>query len=389
MNRKHWIGLSIVVLALVLAVATFFLLAPRRTSENGSGWDASDATRTPDPTTTTAIIEPTGTIEETSSQESSATPRQWSSAATLVFQRDGALWAAREDGTGKETRLLSFSDTGTYLLSPDRTLLAFTTSKGEQKPLFVAELATGKVRKLAETTRAKQGQSYAWSPEGERLAYTVPVYRRSALAGENIYSIRADGAEKRLVVKQGGSPVWGPDEWIAFRRTDFTKGTWRLFMVKAEGGPATAVPASNRACAYSWSPKRPELVFAVAESEGKVIDGVVRMLRRGERVPQTVLQERLESATYTEIVWSPDGRQIAVGRSGDDGYSRVRVIDLSGKIEAWEVNADRDVYPACWSVDGSRLLYFEGNAFQGAPSNLWCVRRSGTSRRVVIDAAAP
>jgi len=91
---------------------------------------------------------------------------------------------------------------------------------------------------------------------------------------------------------------------------------------------------------------------------------------------------------YTRISWSPDGRQIAVERTGDDGFSRMGVIDASGRLPGWDANETRDTYFASWSADNSRLLYFEGNSFQGAPSNLWSVRRSGTSRRVVVKDAA-
>ncbi len=387
MNRKRWILLAAVTSVLLAAIIAFMLLLPRSVSENQSGWERSQETKTPEPTGTMTTTEPAA--NESSSTESSPSPsglKEWRSSAPVVYARAGSLWLSTEDGRGKPRRLMSVSPSASYLLSPDRRKLAFTRPSGKVRPLFVLDLASSKTRQIAPNTSALQGFPYAWSPDGARIAYTVPSYKASVRTGESVYTVAADGRGRRLLSRQAGSPMWGPEQHIVFRRTNPARDTWRLMAILSDGSGLEPIPSSEQAGAYGWSPKRPDLAFAALEADSGT--GVIKLLHEGETIPQTVLRERLEKVTYTRIAWSPDGRQIALDRSGDDGFSRVRVVDVSGRWPAWETNKTRDTYFAGWSADCSRLLYFEGNSFQGAPSNLWCVRRTGTSRRIIIKDAS-
>lgn len=388
MKSKRWIVALVAVIVIVLAAVAFVLLFAKPVSEHRPVPPPAETTG---PAETTSGIEPTtttSTVEPTSSAGPSLSAKPWRSASPVLFVRDDALWKVREDGRGTADRLVTFADTATYLLSPDRRLVAFTRPAGRIKPLYVLDLSTGDEMKVASTTDALQGFPYTWSPSGDWLAYTVPLYSGSTRVGEDIFVASPDGSRRKLLAKQAGAPEWGSADTVVFRRVDVRRGTWRLWTIRITGGTAaTLVPASSQAGAYDWAPNRADLAFGLTEKSTAGPLSSVKILKAGESSPETVLQERLVHATYTKIAWSPDGRQIAVTRGGDDGYSRVGVIDLATGT-TWEVNPKRDTYVAGWTADGSRLLYVEGNFFQGAPSNLWSVKRNGTSRRIVVTDAA-
>lgn len=385
---RRWVivlGALAVVLVVALAVV---LWVPGRSHRRERGprvvevpTVAPEPTSSVDSTTTTATTEPTVTAPV------KPKAKAWSSSALAPFARSGELWVVREDGRGDPRKIGNLGETATYLISPNRRLLAYTRPRRGKKPLLVADLDSGETYEIADTTDAYQGFPYAWSPDSRRLAYTVPVYSGSLRTGERLYVTTADGSERTRIASSAGSPAWGFGDNIVFRRADFAHGTWRLYKVKASGGRASEVPSSGQATSYGWAPNRAHLAFAITEPAAQGGLSVVWLLKAGEKIPQPVLQEKLSHATYSRLVWSPLGSQIAVDAAGDDGYSRVTVIDVSSMNVSWQVNAQRDNYLLGWTRDGSRLLYFEGNVFQGAPSNMWTVKRDAKSARIIVTDA--
>ncbi len=385
---KRWMIVAAIVVVLIVAVAAVVLWTPSRSHRRERGPRVPVETTAPaDATSSVASTAATATVEPTAAPQPQAKP--WTSSALVVFVRSGSLWTVREDGRGSARQIVPISDAATYLLSPDHRRVAYTKPKGREKPLYVTELAGGATAKVAENVDALQGFAYCWSPTSDRLAYTAPVYSGGMRVGERLYTVGADGSARRLLVDRAGSPAWGPKGTIAFRRVDMSHGAWQIDTVGASGGNVKRVPSSYQATSYDWAASKAHLAFAVTEPSARGGLSTVWVLREGETSPQPVLQEKLDQATYTRLSWSPDGGQIAVEATGDDGYSRVTIIDTSGLNSTWQVNSRRDNYLATWSADGSRLLYFEGNVFQGAPSNLWNIKRNGLSRRVIEENAAP
>jgi hypothetical protein len=82
---------------------------------------------------------------------------------------------------------------------------------------------------------------------------------------------------------------------------------------------------------------------------------------------------------------SPDGAKVFAAAGGDDRYSRLWVVDIaSGKFFA--IQTRRDAYPCCWA-DSARILYFEGNTYQGEPSVLASILTDGTGRVPIVTGA--
>lgn len=387
MTPRRWAVTLAIVVAAIAAIVTAILFRPRPPAPIRARRTA-EATQGVEPTGAVESTAATRTIDATTPPVGKRKEKPWKSSVPVVFVRSNSLWKIREDGRGYAKRVVPLEDGATYLLSPNRQKIAYTDPAGWHKSLLVEDTAARRNYVVAPDTSTFQGLPYAWSPEGYRLAYTVPTYSGPKRVREDLFVADRDGGNRRLLVKQAGAPVWSPGERIAFRRVDFSRGTWELWTIRPDGSGLAKVAQSKQATAYGWSSRQDDLAFAVTETSGGNPMSLVKVLRAGTKWPKAVLQERLNQANYTKLAWSPDGQQIAVDRSGDDGYSRVAVVGVAGDRPGWEVNAKRDNYLLGWSGDGSRLLYFEGNSFQGAPSNLWIVKRNGTSRRVVVTNAA-
>jgi Tol biopolymer transport system component len=149
----------------------------------------------------------------------------------------------------------------------------------------------------------------AWSPNGELLAFT-------RFGGQephpDLYTIRPDGTERRLLLKNASGPSWSPDG----RRLVVTRSTCDEY---------------PDACAQERAPSDLSTVDATS--------GEVQRLT-------TNADEKYGSA------WSPDGRSIAFIRYGK-GISVVHA-DGSGLRQLWTGDAFHWV---AWSPDGSKLAF--------------------------------
>ncbi len=111
-------------------------------------------------------------------------------------------------------RVVAHVFAGAVTWSPDGTQIAYT-ALSEPLHIEVLTISTGRSRRL-ETGLAGEYYGPSWSKVSGRIAFA---------SGGSIYDIRADGADRRVVVRCGllqcDNPSWtGDGKSIAFERTD-------------------------------------------------------------------------------------------------------------------------------------------------------------------------
>ena len=158
--------------------------------------------------------------------------------------------------------------------------------------------------------------------------------------------------EKLIDIKHPSEPVWSPDG----RRIAFVwdrAGISNLYLADASGAGATPVALTNFSegpvSGAFWShdsatiyfPHRGDL-WQVSASGGE---------------PRAVWTT---PSTESNIMMSPDGKQVAFVRASGSAGSDLLVRSLSGAKETHLVHDDAGLGAIAWSPDGSRISYSAG-----------------------------
>ena len=281
-------------------------------------------------------------------------------------------------------------------------------SRTSPRPRFATAVAVsitltplaGMARPLlsSDYTKLRSVEAVAFSPDGERIAYTVQRNDMTGRPEAQLVLLRvADGSSTTVGQEKDTAthPVWSPDgRWIAFRGK--TGGKEGLMVVGREGGAPrflATMQGTNSAVTYegnaiAWSPDSKRLAYVSAtpgpEAEAASGDPVVITRYRykpdyGEGNTRFNDNRRrhvfvvdlgggepraLTSGVYEEhsIDWSPDGKEILCvsNREPDPDlfYNpdlfAIRVID--GSLRRLTATESAEFMPR-WSPDGRSIAF--------------------------------
>ncbi|MHB9003439.1 MAG: hypothetical protein ACYC6C_05170 [Coriobacteriia bacterium] len=294
----------------------------------------------------------------------------------IVYRLDSALYVAREDGT--QARKVTASASGAFTLSPDGKTLAYVD--GTKARLLLTDVGTGQ----SKDTGQALNYAPAWSPDSARLAYVAGA----GTAPEIRLTSRAGSAQGTVVA--GHSPVFGNDGAMLLVVAGAAVGQPGEVTIAYVGGRSAGAIAGGGRQAADATFGVDGVVAALSDGSG----GTSRLLTAPAWRPGTtaawseipVHSSAGETTAIARLCASPDGKYLAYAESGDDGYSRAFVYDVARRTSV-ALSVRRDTYPLCWTSDGSRVLFVEGNAFQGEPTALMSVQPDGMGRRVLVDGA--
>jgi serine/threonine protein kinase len=209
-------------------------------------------------------------------------------------------------------------------VSPDGRTIAFIASVGERGQLIVAPRDGG-----TKTLQMVEGRplALAWSPHGDRLAYTV-----ATTTGVQLWTVElATGAERRMrtsALSEGGEVAWTARDEILFQ----TDGN-RNYGVLAPGKPERALIADDtmgwmfqiepspdgRRAAVFWNRRAPPDASLRSEVQGAWVisldDGTAAQIWTQRMAP---------------IGWSDDGAWVFLVDGAKAKSGRVLAVDASG-----------------------------------------------------------
>ncbi len=186
----------------------------------------------------------------------------------------------------------------------------------------------------------------AWSPDGSRIAYTVWTNDDGASTNidaadqsSSIWTMAADGSDRRLLVDGGEDqawiPAWSPD------------GQWISYTVTPLGGPnavAPQRPQAGQAPGPVGAPGgAPAIAIWIVRPDGT----------DGRRLSQ-------EDISAFGAVWSPNGTSVAYLGSGIGAQPDVHIARLteSGFTDDVVVAEDpANEWGLAWSPDGTTLAF--------------------------------
>lgn len=268
-----------------------------------------------------------------------------------------------------------------YDLSPDNSLVAYIASEAAiniHDQLFVVSPdGTGKVI----FNQAPDGyvRSFAWSPDGSRILYTVKFYNDDRV---RLYSIRPDGTDKILLSTLIYDDSVLSFSWannsncVAFTTKDHDLDFYRLYTVQADGKEETLVSGAYNVFNYSLSPDSTKICF-VGNSDLFIVP-----------IGGTdIVKLTMYSCHLWLYAWSPDGARIvyqadqqtydqwelySILSDGTDLLKLNKTIIAGGDIQSYN-----NLSAFLFTPDGSRIIY-RGDLIRDEKYELFSVAPDGT-----------
>ena len=312
------------------------------------------ATPSPVPTSTSTPGIPTETPAPT--QEAELPP----SKGWIAFVKDGDLWLIHPDGSGAQQMThaepAGASDLGyeTIRWSREGDMLAYSRNANIYILDILSKVETLKVEDVA--------GGLDWTLTGRRIVYDSHIWPGGGIGSEAndglwIILVNARSVRRALPVPHGARLLQRPDMadddryGFAWGACGDIPGSCPLFIWNVERGGAERFPI-DRISACAWAPY--ELKMACTRdflAQGETSEVIVTDVYGDflERIPASA------SLEHKNILWSRDGRTLAVGYFDRTGGGATDLISLE--------NNERRLFakglPLGWSPDSQWLLIAE------------------------------
>jgi Tol biopolymer transport system component len=271
--------------------------------------------------------------------------------ATIAFERvfvegfreRSQVWAMRADGSdrhalvpdpgnGVEDHSPTFAPNGQVVFARDRY---YATSR------LIAVDPDGAHRHILVKNTAGQVRDLAFSPDGERILFTVTSVDADNNYQPHLWVMNADGSDRHLLAEDAAAGKWSPDgQRIAFVSVASHRGRtcegyyyatcyWHgeIATMDADGGnPVTLTYTNADDQRPSWSADGTRIAF---HSNRNFPDAEVPEIYSIGADGSCLTWLTNGSALSTDPTWAPTGGDPAPGRCGEGGREPTVDLDLS------------------------------------------------------------
>jgi TolB protein len=192
-------------------------------------------------------------------------------------------------------------------------------------------------------TEALWAMQPAWSPDGERVAFTTDI--RTEYPGLYTMDPEGDSFRKREFldhsVQAVEHPSWSPDgSKIAVANYVSRNGTGQIWVLDLESGKWTEVTdAKDGAYDPAWSPDGEWIAFTMREGTANNIYVVPANAEKWESEYPTPIKLTTDGASRSPV-WSPDGNRLAF----------IGLENTSFDLYAADVTLDTQVNPTLENI---------------------------------------
>lgn len=364
------VAASLVALA-VVAGGAWAILRPDAANKAPVAYTPAEVTTASGPATSSAVASAlagegtSATVLGSGAASSTAIPRS----AKVAFHLGRTLYVANEDGSN--TAPLKVTETE-YALSPDGTSVAVVRGgKLEIVPVAGGNAAVAGAAEIA---------TPVWLPDSSAVLFV----RADSNGVPSVWRVKRDGAGAKRVTTGQSVAVSGDGKTLAMLSTEADADAAQVTVVSNAGEPRKVEVSGGEPVAVAVA--NGQLYVSTLSADGVTAIRVSALDGSGSRELVSAVPAEGKTVTFGRLMPSQDGRSLAYAADGDDGYSRIWVVPVAGGSPR-QVTSRRDGYPLRWTADGERILFFEGNSFQGESSALWVANPDGTGRRMIVSGA--
>jgi TolB protein len=263
------------------------------------------------------------------------------------YTSDTQVWTVHADGTGPAGVPGTAPEGIEPLWSPDGTSIMYTEHYGGRGGEYSGDVWLVHPDGTARTSvLALLGSEFgsSWAPDGSRVVVSSAADLYPTMDG--IWTLRPDGTDRRLVVREGWGASWRPGFDVPLPGTTgarprpgprvayvaMTDTGFDLFTARPDGAGVRQLTTTGKVAAPEWSPDHHTLAFTVRSRRNGYSLWTVRADGHGLR--------RVTGVGYrpTELAWAPDGRAVAYG----DG-PHLCVYTLASRARKCRRISDNDV----------------------------------------------
>jgi Tol biopolymer transport system component len=217
------------------------------------------------------------------------------------------------------------------------------------------------------------GQPEQWKASKEGFIATSPkvlpggraaVFMQFTAQGSRIAALNLASREERILVEQGGGPLYASTGHLVFMRAGRTlmAAPFDLDRLAVTGEPVPVIDGV-RVGDYAMSANG-TLVYVPADEAGMATAARLVWVNRAGQVLRAALAASLENPRNIRL--SPDERRLALvtGRTDATSGGDVWIHDLGGRPPSPLVKAQNSVFNGgpVWSPDGRRVAFASGTA---------------------------
>ncbi|MFH1085583.1 MAG: hypothetical protein V1772_07455 [Chloroflexota bacterium] len=277
---------------------------------------------------------------------------------------------------------------------PGEVLALVRLTDGQAANVVLYALATQQEQVLTHFAEPLNMSDLSWSRDGQwLLAVSSHDYLASRNNERNVFMLRADGTELRMVTGQHVDPNEAPGPYgiLSGRVVSATE----LCRVYAQGAPAAVSTAEDGSFELTGVPLSAQWARAVCSQETLLLEGHAPIQASAEALAPITITVRAEGAGWRQASLSPDGQLIAgTTYTWTTDASGAVVTALQGVVYTSEgepvamlpLPKGATLYGLDWSPDGTRLV---GALASDEGASLWLWDAQGASVGLLAEIANP